>query len=94
MQQYMRVIRNGEQVSVSEGTHSTVFYKCNCCGFVQEFNSKEEAFDQGWDIPPYFTGYITCNFCPAAYVVLGQTWKHKEIHEKWAKEGRPNAKFN
>lgn len=63
--------------------------KCQCCGFEQEFKDGEEAFIAGWDAPPHFTGYVCCNLCPGAYVVLGRTHLHKPIHERWASEGRP-----
>lgn len=63
--------------------------KCECCGFRKEFKDGQEAFDEGWDAPPYFTGYVCCNLCPGAFVVLGTTHKHQAAHEKWEKEGRP-----
>jgi hypothetical protein len=64
---------------------------CVCCGFTQEFADGEAAFQAGWDAPPHFTGYVACNLCPAAFIVLGKTQElHAEIHEKWAREGRPD----
>lgn len=30
--------------------------KCQCCGIEQEFKDGEEAFKEGWDAPPHFTG--------------------------------------
>jgi len=62
---------------------------CQCCGFTQEFVDGEEAYKEGWDAPPHFTGYVACNLCPGSFVVLGQTNKHKDAHERWAREGRP-----
>jgi hypothetical protein len=63
--------------------------KCQCCGFEQEFTDAEAAFQAGWDAPPHFTGYVSCDLCPGSYVVLGQTAKHASAHARWAKEGRP-----
>ena len=45
--------------------------KCQCCGFEQEFDSREAAFQAGWDAPPHFTGYVTCNLCPGVCIVMG-----------------------
>jgi hypothetical protein len=61
--------------------------KCQCCGFEQEFASAEEAFEAGWDAPPYFSDVICCGWCPASYLVLGID--HSEVHERWKKDGRP-----
>lgn len=63
--------------------------KCACCGFEQEFEDGEAAFQEGWDALPYFTGYECCNLCPGSYVVLGITHEHRRAHEKWQREGRP-----
>jgi hypothetical protein len=63
--------------------------KCQCCGFIKEFQDGEEAFLDGWDCPPHFTGYVCCDLCPGSFVVLGCTSKHAETHERWLKEGRP-----
>lgn len=63
--------------------------KCECCGFEKEFQDGEEAFQAGWDAPPHFTGYVSCDLCPGAWIVLGQTEKHAEAHKKWAQGGRP-----
>lgn len=63
---------------------------CQCCGFSQYFKDGEEAFIEGWDAPPRFTGYVCCNLCPGSFVVLGCTEKHKTAHEKWAVSGRPS----
>lgn len=63
--------------------------KCDCCGFEQEFSDPGEAFNIGWDCAPYFTGYVSCNLCPASYVVLRQTERHAAAHKKWQEEGRP-----
>jgi len=45
--------------------------KCQCCGFEQQFDSQEAAFQAGWDAPPHFTGYVACNLCPGACLVMG-----------------------
>jgi hypothetical protein len=63
--------------------------KCQCCGFEQDFTDSTEAFNSGWDAPPHFTGYVSCNLCPASYVVLRQTGRHAGAHLKWQTDGRP-----
>lgn len=63
--------------------------KCDCCGFEREFTDSEEAFQEGWDAPPHFTGYVSCDLCPAAYIALGEIHKHDTIHKRWDEEGRP-----
>lgn len=66
-------------------------YTCQCCGISKEFADGEEAFDAGWDCPPHFTGYISCDLCPAAGIVLHIP--HAKAHAYWAEHGRP-AEFN
>lgn len=61
--------------------------KCQCCGIERDFADGEDAFREGWDAPPHFTGYVACNLCPAGCVVLGKS--HTKAHALWAKEGRP-----
>ena len=61
--------------------------KCQCCGFEQEFDSPEAAFQAGWDAPPHFTGYVACNLCPGACLVMGLS--HEKAHNHWQKYGRP-----
>ena len=61
--------------------------KCQCCQIEAEFKDGEEAFTAGWDAPPHFSQYISCNLCPAICIVLGKS--HAKAHELWAKEGRP-----
>jgi hypothetical protein len=61
--------------------------KCQCCGVVQIFTSPLEAFEKGWDCPPYFTQVVCCDLCPASFVVLGIP--HTASHERWEREGRP-----
>lgn len=63
--------------------------KCQCCGFERVFTDGEEAFQAGWDAPPYFTGYVACDLCPGSFVVLGMTDRHKADHDRWEKQGRP-----
>lgn len=63
---------------------------CGCCGITQEFENGEEAFEAGWDAPPHFTGYIACNLCPAAFIVMRQTVKHDSVHAQWDRDGRPS----
>ncbi len=62
---------------------------CQCCGFEQDFTDGEQAFNEGWDCPPHFTGYVCCNLCPGSFVVMGLTHLHHGAHERWAREGRP-----
>lgn len=61
--------------------------KCQCCGIEQKFATPDAAFEGGWDAPPWFTGYVCCDLCPAACVILGAS--HAMAHALWAKEGRP-----
>jgi hypothetical protein len=63
---------------------------CECCGFSREFATGEEAFRAGWDAPPHFTQFVTCNLCPASFLALGIAEKHRAVHEKWARDGRPD----
>lgn len=60
---------------------------CQCCGYEQKFKDGEEAFQEGWDAPPHFTGFICCHLCPAVCVVLGKG--HTMAHALWQAEGRP-----
>ena len=55
------------------------------------FASAKDAFDEGWDVPPYFTGYVSCGLCPGSFIALGQTNRHNSIHERWEREGRPSS---
>jgi hypothetical protein len=64
-------------------------FTCDCCGITQTFASAKAAFDEGWDVLPYFTGYVSCSLCPGSYIALGQTDRHSSIHERWEREGRP-----
>ena len=72
------------------GGRSKMKLKCDCCGFEQEFPSNEAAFAAGWDAPPHFSGYVSCDLCPGSFVVLGCTHLHTDAHEKWKVEGRPS----
>jgi hypothetical protein len=67
-----------------------ITFTCVCCGHSQEFVDAEEAFNEGWDAPPHFTGFIACSLCPASFIVSGQTAKHNEVHARWGREGRPD----
>lgn len=68
-------------------------FKCLCCDFETEFESAEAAYKAGWDVPPYFTIHPLCDLCPASEVVISglaiAREKHREAHERWAKDGRP-----
>jgi hypothetical protein len=67
-----------------------MIFKCQCCGFEKEFRDGEEAFAAGWDSPPYFTGYVSCNLCPGSFVVTGTTYLHARDHQLWKDNGRPS----
>lgn len=63
---------------------------CDCCGHTETFSGLDAAFEAGWDAPPFFTGYVGCNLCPGAFIVMGiAEEKHGEVHERWKREGRP-----
>ena len=62
---------------------------CDCCNFSQEFKDGQEAFEKGWDAPPYFSQYISCNLCPGSFIVLGKTSLHNAEHKRWEEKGRP-----
>lgn len=68
--------------------------KCECCGFEEEFASAEEAFHEGWDVPPYVvtTGRVVCTLCPSTVFVLPDQ-SHTKAHAYWAEHGRPKG-FN
>jgi hypothetical protein len=68
-----------------------MIHRCQCCGFEQDFADGEAAFRAGWDAPPYFTGYVACDLCPAVCIVLGAS--HAHAHALWEQEGRP-AEFS
>ena len=67
----------------------TVKLKCECCGFEREFEDREEAFEEGWDAPPHFSQFVTCELCPSAPLVLGHKEEHDKAHARWEREGRP-----
>lgn len=67
-----------------------ILFRCQCCGFRKLFANADEAYHEGWDTPPYFTGYVCCNLCPAVCIVMHQKYKHDEAHDRWAKNGRPD----
>lgn len=68
-----------------------VSFICQCCGVTGQFTSAEEAYDTGWDIPPYFTTHVACFLCPGAPIVTGHSRLHSKAHERWAREGRPET---
>lgn len=39
-------------------------YKCLYCDKEEEFEDPLEAFQAGWDVPPYFTIGPLCGDCP------------------------------
>ena len=65
--------------------------KCDCCGYSEEFESSRESFDKGWDFPPFFTGYMACDLCPAVFAIgfAEPTKEHLDAHAKWSEIGRP-----
>jgi hypothetical protein len=76
---------------------------CQCCEHAQEFSSLEAAFDAGWDAPPHFTGYVSCDLCPstvcwtrlghpqftASPVMRAAAERHMVQHAVWQVAGRP-----
>ena len=43
---------------------------CMNCGKKEEFDNEQEAFDKGWDCPPFFTQVITCSDCSSAEYLI------------------------
>lgn len=39
--------------------------RCDACNKEATFESAQAGFNAGWDFPPYFTGYVCCDTCPA-----------------------------
>ena len=68
-----------------------MFLKCECCKFEKEFLHGDSAFRAGWDAPPFFTGYVTCDLCPASFALFQQTNQHEAAHARWKIEGRPES---
>lgn len=52
----------------------SISLKCQGCGKEETFESPAAAFEAGWDCPPYFTGYITCDSCPISTVWKQLGW--------------------
>ncbi len=73
--------------------NKTVELTCMCCGFTQHFKDGEEAFDLGWDAPPHFRGYVSCDLCPGSLIVLNKIDVHGSTHARWQREGRPSLKL-
>ncbi len=63
--------------------------KCECCKFERQFTDLEEAYKEGWDAPPHFTGYISCNLCPAVCNPKVLNLPHHKRHAEWVRNGRP-----
>lgn len=38
-------------------------WKCEVCG-KESTTTAKGAYEAGWDIPPYFFGYVKCEKCP------------------------------
>jgi hypothetical protein len=72
-----------------------IIYTCECCGFAKAFEDAQHAYDEGWDIPPWFTVVMTCDLCPSSGVMISRTEGkppdhfHKKAHEHWREHGRP-----
>ena len=49
-------------------------WTCEICGKKATLTSKE-AHEDGWDTPPYFSGYVKCNNCPINKTALWQMWE-------------------
>lgn len=48
-----------------------MIFTCQCCSISKEFDAARKAFDEGWDVPPYFSDVVTCPNCPSSYLILG-----------------------
>ncbi len=46
-----------------------VTLECEGCGFIKTFDDPQDAFDNGWDCPPFFE-VVTCFDCPSAPILL------------------------
>ena len=57
-----------------EAVVGPIAIKCQGCGKEETFESPAAAFEAGWDCPPYFTGYITCDSCPISTVWKQLGW--------------------
>jgi len=77
---------NGKMMEVD---NKPVTLKCMCCGHIETFANAIEAYNIGWDCPPFFTQIVCCNLCPGSFVAMGCTEKHAKAHERWRAEGRP-----
>lgn len=63
------------QTALNEASRiSPTSLKCQGCGKEETFESPAAAFEAGWDCPPYFTGYITCDSCPISTVWKQLGW--------------------
>lgn len=73
---------------------------CLCCGHSQEFPSLRAAYEAGWDTPDKFAIAPLCDLCPTTLYARvqdglligepGQPAQHGPVHERWAREGRPD----
>lgn len=51
------------ETSFEEQTKQRGKWQCEGCDATFE-GTAEEAFNKGWDIPPYFSVHIICENCP------------------------------
>ena len=55
-------------------------YICESCGIEQIYNSPEEAYKDGWDIPPYMGTYgvLSPRTCPNCTIDKTVWWKMQQ----------------
>lgn len=58
-----------------EAAAGTITLKCQGCSKEETFESPAHAFEAGWDCPPYFTGYVTCDTCPISKIWNQMGWQ-------------------
>jgi len=61
------------------GSTNVISARCEVCDATFD-GVAQDAFDQGWDVPPWFTGYIKCPDCPitdTAFYIMYAGWKHE-----------------
>lgn len=48
-------------------------WECEVCG-KKLHATADEAYNQGWDTPPYFSGYVKCRECPINGTAIWAMW--------------------
>lgn len=65
-----------------------VTLKCECCGFEEEFESEDAAFEKGWDVKSHLPSWpVSCDLCPGVCAMGLED--HSAAHARWEVEGRP-----